>query len=120
MTLSSTTSTSLKSIRSIWVGVGLPTAHIQREIEFFRFISDVSEDNDPKYEKILDKISRMLGDPRNYGPTPEEKEEMERVASEAKMKKEAEERTERAKQEAEEESLLKQKQEEWVSATDFT
>lgn len=79
--------------------------------------SDVSEDNDPKYEKIIEKTTQMMGDPRNYGPTPEEKEEMERMAAETKMRKEAEERAEREKQEAEEESLLKQRQEEWVSQT---
>ena len=76
---------------------------------------DVSEHNDPKYEKIIEKIVGILKEPRNYGPTPEEKEEMERTAAELKMRKEAEERAEREKQEAEEEAELKQKQEEWVS-----
>ena len=60
----------------------------------------------------------MLGEPRNYGPTPEEKEEMEKAAAEIKMRREAEERAEREKQEAEEESELKQKQEEWVRKDD--
>ena len=88
------------------------------EKTIFMFL-DVSEHNDPKHEKIIEKIVEVLGDPRNYGPTPEEKEEMERTAAELKMRKESEERVEREKQEAEEEAELKQKQEKWVGVLIF-
>ena len=83
----------------------------------FLHVADVSDHNDPRYVKILEKIEQLLGEPRNYGPTPEEKEEIERAAAKVKMRKEAEERAEKEKQEMEEESLLKQRQEEWVNGS---
>ena len=55
-----------------------------------------------------------MKEPRNYGPTPDELEEMRRQAEEARLKKEAEERAERDQKEAEESSDRKKRQDEWV------
>nr|XP_018670747.1 adenylate kinase 7 isoform X2 [Ciona intestinalis] len=84
------------------------------ELEIHPEHIDVNDKTDIKHEAILEKISTMMGEARNYGPTPEEKEEMERVAAEARMKKEAEEREIRERQEAEEAAVMKQRQEEWM------
>ena len=61
------------------------------------------------------KIKKMMGEPRNYGPTPEEREEMKRVSEEQRLKRESEERADRERREAEEAAERKQKQEEWAS-----
>ncbi len=60
------------------------------------------------------KVKKLMGEPRNYGPTPEEREEMKRVSEEQRLKRESEERAERERREAEEAAERKQKQEEWV------
>ena len=39
-----------------------------------------------------EKVQKLMGEPRNYGPTSDELEEMNRVAEEARLKKETEER----------------------------
>nr|CAB3220768.1 adenylate kinase 7 [Phallusia mammillata] len=84
------------------------------ELEIHPEHIDVSENADPKYEATIEKIAGMLGEPRNYGPTPEEKEEMERAAAEARLRKEADERAIRERNEAEEAAIMKQRQEEWL------
>lgn len=33
----------------------------------------------------FDKLCKLIGKPRNYGPTPEEKAEIERIAQEEKV-----------------------------------
>lgn len=35
----------------------------------------------------FDKLCRLIGDPRNYGPTPEEKAEIDRIAHEERVLK---------------------------------
>lgn len=74
----------------------------------------MSERTDIKYEAVIEKIAGMLGEPRNYGPTPEEKEAMEKAAAEAKLRKEAEEQAIRERREAEEAAVMEQRQREWV------
>ena len=63
----------------------------------------------------VEKIKKMMGEPRNYGPTPEELEELRRQEEEERLKKEAEDRAEKERQEAEEAAERKRKQDEWVS-----
>lgn len=36
-------------------------------------------------EQTLEQIKKLIGEPRNYGPTPEEKAEMDRRAMEEKV-----------------------------------
>ena len=78
-------------------------------------ILDVVQFDDINYKAIMNKVKGWLGEPRNYGPTPEEKEAMERAAAEERLQQQAEERAERDKREAEEAALMKQRREEWVS-----
>lgn len=66
-------------------------------------------------KNTADKIKGIMGGARNYGPTPEELEEMRRQEEEAKQKKEAEEKAERERREAEEATERKRRQEEWAS-----
>uniref|UniRef100_H2YJ58 Uncharacterized protein n=1 Tax=Ciona savignyi TaxID=51511 RepID=H2YJ58_CIOSA len=84
------------------------------ELEIHPEHIDITDKTDIKHEAILEKITTMMGEARNYGPTPEEKEEMERVAAEARMKKEQEDREIRDRLEAEEAAIMKQRQEEWM------
>ena len=64
---------------------------------------------------MIEQVSSILGEARNYGPTPEEQEELERIAAEERLRKETEERNIKQRKEAEEAAIMKQKQEEWVS-----
>ena len=36
-------------------------------------------------EQTLEQVKKLIGEPRNYGPTPEEKAEMDRKAMEEKV-----------------------------------
>ena len=65
-------------------------------------------------KEVVEKVQNQMGQPRNYGPTPDELEEMKRVDEETRLKKETEERAERERREAEEAAERKRKQEEWV------
>ncbi|XP_013999274.1 adenylate kinase 7 isoform X2 [Salmo salar] len=48
------------------------------ELEIHPEHIEVNNAVDPEYGAVMDKITRLVGRPRNYGPTPEEREEMER------------------------------------------
>ena len=37
-------------------------------------------------EQTLEQIKKLIGEPRNYGPTPEEKAEMDRKATEERVR----------------------------------
>ena len=63
----------------------------------------------------VEQIKKMMGEPRNYGPTPEEIEEMKRKEEEEKLLKDAEEKAEKERREAMEAEERKKKQDEWVS-----
>ncbi len=65
-------------------------------------------------ETTVERIASTLGAPRNYGPTPAELQEIRRAQEESRLKREAEERTERERREAEEAAERKRNQEEWV------
>ena len=54
------------------------------------------------------------------GPTPEELEEMERKATEERLKREAQEQEERERKEAEEAAERARRQEEWVKRLSFS
>lgn len=84
------------------------------ELEFHPEKIDVSKDTSPMMKDTVEKIKKMIGKPRNYGPTPEELEEMKKQEEEARQKKEAEEKAEKERKEAEEQAERKKRQEEWT------
>ncbi|XP_039248453.1 adenylate kinase 7-like isoform X2 [Styela clava] len=85
------------------------------ELEIHPEHINVSQFDDINYKAIMNKVKGWLKDPRNYGPTPEEKEAMERAAAEERLQQESEEREERERREAEEAELMKQRREEWMN-----
>ena len=48
-------------------------------------MSDVEKDSSNDMQQTFEQIKKMIGEPRNYGPTPEEKAEMDRRALEDKV-----------------------------------
>ena len=56
-----------------------------------------------------------MGAARNYGPTEEEKIELERIEMEKRVKKEALEKLEKERKEDEEKKELERRKDEWVS-----
>ncbi|EDO36546.1 predicted protein [Nematostella vectensis] len=84
------------------------------ELEIHPDNIDISQDsNDPKMCATVEQIKKLMGEPRNYGPTPEELAEMERKETEKRLEKERKEREERERREAEEAALRAQREEEW-------
>jgi len=84
------------------------------ELEIHPETIAISESDDKEHERIINRISRMVGEPRNYGPTEEEREELERKQVEEKMRKEAEERDQKQLQEAKELAQLRERQQQWA------
>ncbi|XP_065833118.1 adenylate kinase 7-like isoform X2 [Oscarella lobularis] len=64
-------------------------------------------------EVMLKKIKKEIGEPRNYGPTPEELAEMQRKATEERLQREAKEKEERERQEVAEAAETQRKRSEW-------
>ncbi|KAL4237761.1 Adenylate kinase 7 [Mactra antiquata] len=85
------------------------------ELEFHPEDIDVTKDSSPMMKDTVEKLKKVIGKARNYGPTPEELEQMRKQEEEAKQKKEAEEKMEKERKEAEEASERKKRQEEWTS-----
>ncbi|XP_022083224.1 adenylate kinase 7-like [Acanthaster planci] len=84
------------------------------ELEIHPEHVDVTKEVDPNNATIVEQVTKIMGEPRNYGPTPEEVEEMERIDTEKRLKKEQEEKEERERQEAEEAALREQREKEWA------
>ncbi|XP_002738748.1 adenylate kinase 7-like [Saccoglossus kowalevskii] len=84
------------------------------ELEIHPDHIDATKETDPENKGIVDKIIKIMGEPRNYGPTPEELEEMERVNTEKRLQREKEEKEEREMREAEEAAERQRRQEEWA------
>lgn len=79
--------------------------------------SEISSTNDPENEAVTTKIIKVVGGPRNYGPTPEEQEEQERKQAVEKQQRLMQDAAERALREAEEETRMTALLEEWVIPT---
>jgi hypothetical protein len=75
----------------------------------------IEQDKTQKMKDTVDKVAKVIGNPRNYGPTAEEKAEMEKIAQEERLRLEAKQRKEREQQEAEEAAETARKRGEWVS-----
>ncbi|XP_053330585.1 adenylate kinase 7 [Spea bombifrons] len=74
---------------------------------------DVSKDDDPQYREVLKHIIKEVGEPRNYGLTPEEVAELELKAAEESLAREAERKAELERKEAEEAAERMARWEEW-------
>lgn len=81
---------------------------------FLYNLKDVAKLEDPENRFILKEIIKEIGEPRNYGLTDEEKEELEHKAAEERIVKEAQEKAEREREEAKERAERMAKWEEWV------
>uniref|UniRef100_A0A8C6IRY3 Uncharacterized protein n=1 Tax=Melopsittacus undulatus TaxID=13146 RepID=A0A8C6IRY3_MELUD len=83
------------------------------EIEIHPQFIDVARLEDPENRFIVKEIIKEIGEPRNYGLTDEEKEELERQAAEERIVKEAQEKAEKERKEAEERAERMANWEEW-------
>ncbi|NXA37059.1 KAD7 kinase, partial [Eudromia elegans] len=83
------------------------------ELEIHPQIIDVVKLEDPENRVIIKEIIKEIGEPRNYGLTDEEKENLERKAAEERLAKEAKEAAEQERREAEEKAERKEKWLEW-------
>ncbi|NXY48108.1 KAD7 kinase, partial [Ceuthmochares aereus] len=83
------------------------------ELEIHPQFIDVAVFEDPENKMIVKKIIKEIGEPRNYGLTDAEKENLERRAAEECLVKEAQEKAERERKEAEERAERKANWEEW-------
>ncbi|XP_069639626.1 adenylate kinase 7 [Haliaeetus albicilla] len=72
------------------------------ELEIHPQFIDVAKFEDPENRLIVKEIIKEIGEPRNYGLTDAEKENLERKAAEERLVKEAQEKAERERKEAEE------------------
>ncbi|XP_032866363.2 adenylate kinase 7 isoform X2 [Tyto alba] len=83
------------------------------EREIHPQLIDVAKFEDPENRFIVKAIIKEIGEPRNYGLTDAEKENLERKAAEARLVKEAQEKAERERKEAEERAERMANWEEW-------
>ncbi|CAN0111111.1 unnamed protein product [Bubo scandiacus] len=83
------------------------------ELEIHPQFIDVAKFEDPENRFIVKEIIKEIGEPRNYGLTDAEKENMERKAAEDRLLKEAQEKAERERKEAEERAERMANWEEW-------
>ncbi|KAK3748734.1 hypothetical protein QZH41_015670, partial [Actinostola sp. cb2023] len=83
------------------------------ELEFHPEHLNISTDSSAKMTQTVEAIKKLMGEPRNYGATPEEIAETERLDTERKLERERREKEERQRMEAEEATLRAQREEEW-------
>uniref|UniRef100_A0A8C5MSQ1 Nucleoside-diphosphate kinase n=1 Tax=Leptobrachium leishanense TaxID=445787 RepID=A0A8C5MSQ1_9ANUR len=74
---------------------------------------DVSRDDDPRYRNAFKQIIKEVGEPKNYGLTPEEVVELELRAAHESVSREAERTAELERREAEEAAEKRARWEEW-------
>ncbi|KFQ99441.1 Adenylate kinase 7, partial [Nipponia nippon] len=83
------------------------------ELEIHPQFIDVAKFEDPENRFVVKDIIKKIGEPRNYGLTDEEKENLERKAAEERLVKEAQEKAEQERKEAEERAERMANWEEW-------
>ncbi|PFX27190.1 adenylate kinase 7-like [Stylophora pistillata] len=83
------------------------------ELEIHPDHIDITQDKTRKMTKVVEQIKKLMGKPRNYGPTPDELAEMERIETEKRLQKERKAREEREKRDAEEAAERQRREEEW-------
>ncbi|XP_060581787.1 adenylate kinase 7-like [Ruditapes philippinarum] len=84
------------------------------ELEIHPEDIDVVKDSSHMMKDTVEKIKKIIGKARNYGPTPEELEQMKKLEEEERQKKEAEQKQEKERKELEEAQERKKRQEEWT------
>ncbi|RDD36619.1 Adenylate kinase 7 [Trichoplax sp. H2] len=88
------------------------------ELEIHPEHFDVTDDDSPKALNTVKAIIKLIGEPRNYGPTAEELEEIKRREEEEKELREAQEKIEREEKEAREAEERAIRQTEWKQRLD--
>ncbi|XP_075609722.1 adenylate kinase 7 isoform X2 [Balearica regulorum gibbericeps] len=83
------------------------------ELEIHPQFIDVAKFEDPENRFIVKEIIKEIGEPRNYGLTDEEKDNLERQAAEERLVKEAQDKAEQERREAEERDERMANWEEW-------
>ncbi|XP_065055319.1 adenylate kinase 7-like [Rhopilema esculentum] len=83
------------------------------ELEIHPEHIDITVDTDENMKETVEKIIKIMGSPRNYGPTPEELAEMERMETEKRLEKEKKDRKEKEEQELLEAQERAKRLEEW-------
>ncbi|OPJ81499.1 adenylate kinase 7 [Patagioenas fasciata monilis] len=83
------------------------------ELEIHPQFIDVAKFEDPENRFILKEIIKEIGEPRNYGLTDEEKENLERKAAEESLVREAQKKAEQEHREAKERAERMANWEEW-------
>ncbi|KAM6273345.1 adenylate kinase 7 [Porphyrio hochstetteri] len=83
------------------------------EREIHPQLIDAAKLEDPENRLIVKEIIKEIREPRNYGLSDEEKENLERKAAEERLVKEAQEKAERERKEAEERDERMANWEEW-------
>ncbi|NXK06479.1 KAD7 kinase, partial [Herpetotheres cachinnans] len=83
------------------------------ELEIHPQFIDVAKFEDPENRFIVKEIIKEIGEPRNYGLTDAEKENLERKAAEERLVREAQEKAERERKEAEKRAERMANWEEW-------
>uniref|UniRef100_A0A4W5N5E9 Adenylate kinase 7a n=1 Tax=Hucho hucho TaxID=62062 RepID=A0A4W5N5E9_9TELE len=83
------------------------------ELEIHPEHIEVNNAVDPEYGAVMEKITRLVGRPRNYGPTPEERDEMERKSVEETAQRLVLETAEWKRREAETAAKMAAQLEEW-------
>lgn len=76
---------------------------------------DIAADTSSNMSQVVEKVIKAVGEPRNYGPTEEERLELERIDMEKHMKKDALTKMELQRKEEEERKETKRRKEEWAS-----
>ncbi|XP_042565691.1 adenylate kinase 7 isoform X1 [Clupea harengus] len=76
---------------------------------------EITSVDDMDYLVVTERIVKRVGPSQNYGPTTKELQEAERTRTEARLKKEAEQKAEMERLEAEEAAQREARWEEWVS-----
>ncbi|NXL02937.1 KAD7 kinase, partial [Mesembrinibis cayennensis] len=83
------------------------------ELEIHPQFIDVAKFEDPENRFVVKDIIKEIGEPRNYGLTDEEKENLERKTAEERLVKEAQEKAEQERKEVEERAERMANWEEW-------
>ena len=89
------------------------------ELEIHPQKIDITKDESDKMSNTVEKIKKIQGKPRNYGPTQEELEEMRKKEEDQKLKEEAEEKSEKERQEEQEAEQRKEQQADWAKKLDL-
>ncbi|XP_029648772.1 adenylate kinase 7-like [Octopus sinensis] len=84
------------------------------ELEFHPERIDITQDKSTMMKQTVDKIKKIIKDPRNYGLSKEELEKIKRAEVEARLQREEKERIEKEERETAEETERKRNEEEWA------